>query len=182
MTLREPFPRTRGGRPVVVWLAVMLVLFAVLAALDLALRDGGAEGIVPFELAGTSERAREITGAWGPAGRRTAAASLLVDYGFLVAYGVFLALAAGALGRALAHRPRLAGAGILLAWAALAAAGADALENVALLAVVAGADGDPLPAVATGFAVVKFALVALVNAWLLGGLLILRRHRRRQSL
>jgi hypothetical protein len=29
---------------------------------------------------------------------------------------------------------------------------------------------------------VKFALVAVVNAWLLGGLLILRRHRRRQSL
>lgn len=169
MTRREPFPNLRGRRVVLSWLAASVVLFAVLGALDLALRDGGTEGIVAFELAGSTERAREIKQDWGPVGRRTAAVSLIVDFPYLVAYGMFLALASSALGRALAHRRRAARAGIAFAWAGLGAAAADAVEDIALLAVLAGADAQPLPAIAAAFAVAKFALLVSVAAWLVAG-------------
>ncbi len=55
-------------------------------------------------------------------------------------------------------RGRLATTGAPLAWAQLAAGGFDAIENTALLAILAGRGGH-LPALACTWATTKFALL-----------------------
>ena len=49
--------------------------------------------------------------------------------------------------------------GVLLAWSQLVAAPLDAVENVALLEVLLGAQGDAWPALARACALPKFAIV-----------------------
>lgn len=146
-----------------------VVLFAVLALIDVGLGDAGGEGIVGFELAGTQERAKEILAAWGESGRSDAKLSLWLDYLYLAAYGAF-----GWLGlRAIADdagRRRWAGQERLTRLAStgmLGAALCDAIENAALLLVLGGHGGTVTPRVAMTFALAKFALVALALACLL---------------
>ena len=53
-------------------------------------------------------------------------------------------------------------------WAAPIVAGCfDAIEDIGLLAILYGNTGSVAPAVATGFAIAKFALLALVAAYLI---------------
>ena len=125
--------------------AATAALFVPLAVLDRRMQRAGGPGIIGFEVAGTPERARAITDAWGEEGRAAARASLVLDFPFLIAYtGVNVALAPG---RALAAVAVVAGA-------------CDAVENAALLGVLAGRDGR-LPAVARAFALAKFALLGI---------------------
>jgi len=152
----------------------------VLAVLDGRMRDSGGPGIVGFELAGSEERAAEILGEWGEEGKDAARASLWIDYAYILSYGAFLTLAAIAT-RELALRSgwrRMAGAG--LAAIPLAAAGAsfDAIEDVGLLLALDGHGGDVAPLLAAVCALLKFAVLALVIAYLLGGLLLRLRDRR----
>jgi hypothetical protein len=65
---------------------------------------------------------------------------------------------------------RLAGAGKTIAWLAPAAAAFDALENVAILVVLGGHTGQPLPAILFTFVCVKFTLLAVVVVYLVVGL------------
>ena len=66
-------------------------------------------------------------------------------------------------------RARLASAGRAVAWAAPVAAALDAAENVALLQVLSDHVDQPWPAIAFGFASVKFALLAVVVVYLVVG-------------
>ena len=140
-----------------------LILLAVLAALDVGLTDGGGEGIVGFELAGTRERAREIMGVWGASGRDTARLSLWLDFLYLAAYGAFGALGLRAIAGDAARRGRrrLAHVAGLASTGMVAAAICDAVENVNLLLVLGGHGGGFAPRAAMTFALAKFALVAV---------------------
>src|SRR5687768_15786365 len=69
--------------------AAQTALFIPIAVLDRRMQRTGGGGIVPFELAGTPERARRTMQKWGPEGRSAARASLLLDFPFLVAYSGF---------------------------------------------------------------------------------------------
>jgi uncharacterized membrane protein YhaH (DUF805 family) len=163
---------TGTARRRALWISglVSLALFVVLATIDGRLGEDGATGIVPLELAGSTERAQEILTDWGPDRLDDARASLLVDYPYLIAYGVFLALACAAVADMNAPRPRLRAAGTPAAWAAVAAAVFDALEDAALLVVVESGPEQPWPRIAFVFAVLKFACAISATVYVLTGL------------
>jgi hypothetical protein len=161
--------------------AVALVIGGALVALDARMMDAGGPGIVGFELAGSEDRAVEILADWGEDGTDAAKASLWLDYAYIVAYGTFLILAAGAT-RDLARRrgwDRMASFGLVAAPLAAAAAVFDAIENVGLLLAVNEHGGALAPRLAQVCAIVKFALLAVTIAYLLAGLGL--RFRRRPA-
>ena len=138
------------------WLWVLgfasAALLLVLALLDLRMQDTGGPGIIAFELAGSNAQATEIMAEWGAAGQDAARLSLWLDFPYLVLYGAFLP-----------------------AVAALC----DVAEDVGLLLILDGRGGTRLPQIATAFALVKFAALAAVAAYLLTGLAgLARRHLR----
>jgi len=159
-------------------IAAVALLLAMSPAED-RMQEAGGPGIVPFELAGSQDRADEIMGEWGEEGQDAARESLWIDFGFLLAYGALLTLALAAV-RDLARErgwARLAKVGaVAVAFGALAAA-FDALENICLLLTLDGA-GAAFPALATAFAACKFILLAAAIAYLLAGLATWARARR----
>ena len=160
----------------VLFLAGALV-FLVLAGLDERMWDEGGPGIIGFELAGDTESAERILAEWGDEGRDAARLSLWLDFLYLAAYAAFWALAVRA-ARDLALRRgwnRLARAGAV--WPAALAAGAfDVLENVGLLVVLGGADGPAWPALATGFALLKFVTLGVAELYV--AVALIRRFPR----
>jgi hypothetical protein len=165
----------QSDRPM--WIGALLILtavvFVVLRRPERAMRRTGGVGIVPFELAEDGREARRILAMWGPSGRKAARTSLLVDYVFLVLYSALLALACLYLGGHAddRHVGWLATAGVLVAWAALAAGLLDAVENTALLRVLhAGQPANATVSVAHWAARVKFVLVSLCVLYLLIGI------------
>lgn len=131
-------------------------------------------GIIELEFTGTAAKAEQHYEDLGPDGRSAARTSLLLDYPYLVAYGLFLAGACVAVAdraRA-AGRPRLAALGTPVAWGALGAAASDAIENAMLLLILGGHTDQPWPALAFGFAAVKFALVAIALLYAVVGWIV----------
>ena len=154
----------------VLWLLVgaSAAQLRVLLIFEREMKRTGGPGIIGFELAGSSERAREILDAWGPEGRAAARKSLVLDYVYPPTYAALQALAcdASAVGFARRHRHFLARAGAPVGWGQLAAASFDYVENSALLLVLAGHDRRA-PRVAQRAAQVKFALTSLAQAYIL---------------
>jgi hypothetical protein len=140
----------------------------VFLAFEREMKRTGGPGIIGFELAGSSERAREILNAWGPQGRAAARKSLLLDYVYPPTYGALQALVCDASADRFARRRRqfLGRAGVPLGWGQLAAAAFDYVENTALLLVLAG-HHRRAPRVAQRAAQVKFALTSLGQAYIL---------------
>lgn len=160
--MRPPFPRLFARRQVLLAFFAGSAVFGVLALPELGTLSDRGEGIIAFELARTPERANEIVTEWGEEGRSAARTSLFLDYPYLVFYGLFLAGACSAVAaraKALGWRG-VATAGLVLAWGSLVAAWSDAVENLALLLVVAEHTNQPWPGTAFTFATIKFALVA----------------------
>jgi hypothetical protein len=172
-----------GRAGIVATLVVMVVGIALSFAHDVAFApaaNSGGPGIVAFEFAGSSQRASGILDEWGEPGRSAAVAAIRVDYAFLVAYSLFLALAAGVVSARIPGRwGRL---GRLVSGLALLAGAADAVENAALLRVIAGyryeGIGTLAPAVAADAARIKFGLVLFVLGYLTLGLVALAVRRR----
>lgn len=160
--------------------ATLLLLWAMSPMEDRMQANG--PGMVPFELSGGEERADEILAEWGEDGRDAARDQLWIDYGFMVAYGTLLCLAAAAVRDLCRNRGlrRLATAGGAAVWFGPLAAGFDALENACLLLTVDGA-GSAFPSLATIFAACKFALLAAAIAYLAAGLASLMSARIRSA-
>jgi hypothetical protein len=137
-------------------------LLVPMLALERRMKRTGGPGMIPFELAGTSERATQILQTWGPDGQSAARTSLLLDYPYLVTYSALQAAFCDAASDALPRNgPRLlAEAGMIIRITQWGAGVFDAIENAALLAVLANRDGR-LPALARRCACSKFALLAL---------------------
>ena len=135
-------------------LAIATIALGVAALPSLGEMEDNGVGIIEFEFTGTADKAAEHYEDLGSDGRSAARTSLLIDYPYLVAYGLFLAGACVAVAdRARrAGRERLAALGPPLAWGALGAAGCDAVENAALLLILDGHTGQPWPAIAFAFA------------------------------
>lgn len=170
------------SRRTTLWLlgAATLVVGAVLLAVDQRLWDEGGPGIVGFELAGSEARAQDILAEWGAAGQDAARLSLWLDYGYLLAYGAFLALCSASL-RATAQRRgwrRSASAGSVAIVLAIAGAVCDAVENVFLLLVLDRHGREAAPVLAKVFAVAKFVALAAAIAYLLVGLVRLAHAAR----
>jgi hypothetical protein len=183
-SIQHPFARLSAPARSLALLALAGLVIAsglALRRLDASLRTPASpSGIVSFEFAGSRERADRMLEAWGEPGRRIAEQSLWLDFLFLAGYAPGLALlCAAAADRARSARPRRAALGDALAWGQLAAGGLDALENLALLRVVAGAQGEAWPILAAAFAAPKFALVGAAFAYLVWSALASLGPRKR---
>ena len=140
--------------------------------------------ILDFEFAGSRARAAQIMAEWGPKGRSAAHLSLVLDYGYMLSYGLFFALAGFAVRDTARARDwrRLAAIGAVVPFLALVAAGFDASENVALLLTLAGNGGDVAPPFAAVCSAIKFTLISIAILYALSGLVLWLRARRRHPI
>jgi hypothetical protein len=154
--------RTSRDRALLIFGAAWSALLLPLLGLERRMQRTGGPGIVPFELAGTPDRARFIMERWGADGQAAARRSLLLDYPFLLAYTGFNLAACAAAEDALRRRGMtvLAAAGKPIAVTQIAAGTCDAIEDTALLGVLAGRH-ERLPAVARVFALAKFTTLTV---------------------
>jgi hypothetical protein len=144
----------------------------------------GGESIVDFELAGSVDRTEEILATWRAEGVVDDAKTIqILDLIYPLIYAAALAglclAAAGAWSRA--GWPRLASAGIAMAWVAFAAAGFDYVENLALGVSLWDEPTEPWPRVAFVAALLKFAGIYLSLLYAVSGLAGALMARRRAT-
>jgi len=127
--------------------------------------------ILDLQFMRTSENAVEQVARLGPSGVDAAQMAHYLDFPMLVIYGLGLSALCMVLSARAADRgrARLAAFGTGAAWFALFAAAFDAVEDVAILLVLDGRTDQPWPAIATGFAVAKWVLLAVVVVYLVVG-------------
>jgi hypothetical protein len=135
--------------------------------------------ILDFEFAGSHARAAQIIAEWGAEGRSAAHLSLLLDYGYMLSYGLFFALAGFAVRDTARARDwrRLSFIGAVVPFFALAAASFDAGENVALLLTLAGNGGSFAPPFAAVCSAIKFTLISIAIVYALCGFVLWLRAR-----
>lgn len=189
---RHPLTRVTKGRRGAVFgasLGAAVLLMIVLSVpLGWPLTTGVSPNkIVSLEFAGTVDGVEEILASWRSSPYRfdaglewrsvsrldVAVWNLWVDFLFIPAYAVALALGCLWTGRLVRRKPWWARAGAWAAWAVLAAGACDIGENLSLLAMIGLGVANPLPALAYGLAALKFALVIGGGLWFLIGLLII---------
>lgn len=138
--------------------------------------------ILDFEFAGSHAHAAQIMAEWGAKGRSAAHLSLVLDYGYMLSYGLFFALAGFAVRDQARARGwlRLAAIGAVVPFFALAAASFDASENVALLLELAGSGGSFAAPFAAVCSAIKFTLIGIAILYAACGLVLWLRTRRLQ--
>jgi hypothetical protein len=173
---------TRHRKRALLVLGVATVTFTVILEVIDPSHVSHGPTILDFEFAGSRARAAQIVAEWGPKGRSAAHLSLLLDYGYMLSYGLFFALAGFAVrDTARAHDwRRLAAIGAVVPFFALAAASFDASENVALLLTLAGHGGSFAPPFAAVCSAIKFTLIAIAILYTVCGLVFWLRARRQQ--
>lgn len=135
--------------------------------------------ILDFEFAGSRSRAAQIVADWGAKGRSAAHLSLLLDYGYMLSYGLFFAFAGFAVRDTARARGWhcLAALGVVVPFLALAAATFDASENVALLLTLDGNGGSFAPPFAAVCSAIKFTLIAIAIVYAVCGAALRLRAR-----
>jgi hypothetical protein len=179
MPIVDRYPWLTRKRALVALGAATLGFTIALYLLDPGVQGYGAASISDFEFAGSSSRAAQIMAEWGPEGRRLAHLGLLLDYGYMLSYGLFFALAGFAVRDAARTRGwrRMAKAGVVIPYFALAAACFDASENVALLLTLGGQGGSFAPPFATVCSTIKWTLIGIAILYVLFGSALLLRAR-----
>ena len=162
--------------------AATLGFTVLLYLLDPHTQGNGPE-IVAFEFAGSRSRAAQIMAEWGAEGRRLAHFGLLLDYGYMLSYGLFFAFAGFAVRDAARERGwrRTARLGAVVPYFALAAAGFDACENAALLLALGGHGGSLAPPFATACSSLKWLLIACAILYAAWGAALLSTERLRRA-
>ncbi len=171
---------SKHRKPALAVLGVATVGFTIaLYLLDPRVQGAGGASISEFEFAGSRARAAQIVAEWGARGRHLAHLGLLLDYGYLLSYGLFFALAGFAIRDAARARGwrRMAKAGAVIPYFALAAACFDASEDVALLLTLGGHGGSFAPPFAAACSSVKWTLIGVAILYVLCGLALLLKAR-----
>jgi hypothetical protein len=170
-----PAGRHRNPRRLLVLAGVATVLFdAAILLIDRGLEATGGPSILSLEFAGNLQRVEEISAEWGGHGIFLARLSLWIDFGFMVSYGAFFALAALAI-RDFARERNLrflATVGRIAPFAAVAAAVFDAAENITWLLLLGGRGGDMAAGFGTVCASLKFLLIGLAILYAISGLVV----------
>ncbi len=137
------------------FLILTLGLFAVFQILDGPIKTPAApNGIVSFELAGSSAAARAMINSWDASARLNTAFGLGLDYLFMPVYATAIALAA--LLAAGKHPGGYASLGVVAGYGAYVAALFDAVENYALWQILTGDVASAWSSVAAICAAIKF--------------------------
>jgi hypothetical protein len=181
----EHWPRGERRRSLLALVFVWVAMFVVIALLDSPLRASDEGGTVALEVAGSSERAEEITATWRADGHLENAAFIDgLDFLFAVVYCAALAGLCVAASTAFRRRRnhRLAAAGTVAAWVASIVVVFDWAENLALAVVLLDTPASPWPGIALACAIPKFAgsVVALIYALAGGATAILNKADRLQ--
>jgi hypothetical protein len=158
----------------IVLLAASLALSIIMGVVGDKLNTPAApNGIVSFELAGSTQKARTILDSWDAQVRVYAGFIQGLDFLYLCVYSTTIALGCLLAGEVIysRHWP-LAGLSKPLAWGLWLAAAFDAIENVALVILLFGSIQAPWPQVAVACAVLKFGLLILGLVYLLYGLVL----------
>ena len=168
---------------VLILLGIATVAFTVILELIDPSHVSHGPTILAFEFAGSRARAMQIIAEWGAKGRSAAHLSLLLDYGYMLSYGLFFALASFAVRDTARARDwrRLAAIGVVVPFFALAAATFDASENVAPLRALGGNDGSFAPPFAAVCPAIKFTLISIALLYALCGLTLRLRARVLQT-
>ena len=168
----------RRGRQV---LGLFILSFGVAALMLPSMGNMDTRGVsIPdLQFMRTSTEAADLVARLGPSGVDAAQMAHYLDFPYLVTYALALSAACVVLAARAADRgrTRLAALGPTVAWFAVAAAACDALEDVAILLVLGGSTGQPWPALAFGFASVKWMLLAVVLVYLVIGIALTLRKR-----
>ena len=125
----------------------------------------GRPGGMALQLAGAPSVVAWIVSAWTVPQRALQQNLLILDYGFLILYGVFLSLAC-LWASALWPKGVARQVGVLVAWAQWAAAAFDAIENAALLTILRPTL-DPAAPVAPDALIVTLGWVSTMLKWTL---------------
>jgi hypothetical protein len=160
-------------------LGIATVAFTVVLELLDPSHVSSGPTILAFEFAGSSARAAQIMAEWGAKGRSAAHLSLLLDYGYMLSYSLFFCVAGLAIRDTARVRGwrRLAAAGVVIPFFAIAAAAFDATENVALLLTLAGSGSSFAPPFAAVCSSIKFTLIGIAILYVLCGLVLRVRAR-----
>jgi hypothetical protein len=174
---------TAHRKHALILLGTVTVVFAVVLELIDPSHVSHGPTILNFEFAGSHSRAAQITAEWGASGRSDAHLSLLLDYGYMLSYGLFFTLAGFAARDTARARGwlRLAAIGVVVPYFALAAATFDATENVALLLTLAGNGGSFAPPFAAVCSTIKFTLISIAILYALSGAMVWLRARLPQA-
>jgi len=130
-------------------------------------------GIISFELAGNLHLAQNMVLSWGESGRIYAGLNIGLDYLYLFAYSIAIALGCALLATQLKNNFALiAKVGFFLSWVVFAAGLLDAIENYALIKVLLGTNQEVWPFIAMWCAIPKFFIVLLALLYLLLGLVL----------
>ena len=163
---------TTHHKRALILLGIATVAFTVLLELIDPSHVSHGPSILAFEFAGSKPRAAQILTEWGPKGRNAAHLSLILDYGYMLSYGLLFMLAGFAIRDTARTREwrRFAAAGTIIPFFAIAAAIFDATENIALLLTLAGRGGSVAPPFATVCSTIKFTLVSIAILYVVCGL------------
>ncbi len=176
----------RGVRPALVVVLLPVADHDLRLGLELIDPSHVSHGptILALEFAGSRSHAAQIMAEWGATGRSAAHLSLVLDYGYMLSYGLFFCLAGFAIRDTARARgwQRLATPGGVIPFFALAAAAFDASENVALLLTLAGKGGSFAPPFAAVCSTIKFTLIGLAILYVLCGLALRFRARLLQPI
>jgi hypothetical protein len=148
---------------------LMLGTMLVLDAVGKPLRTAAApQGIVSYELAGSSERAQAVLDSWNDGAKRSAAFSVGLDFLFIFLYTPAIGIACFLSGQVLREqRLPLSSLGVPLAWGMACAGLLDILENIGLGWMLLRRVAEPWPAVSAGSAALKFTLIAAALLYLI---------------
>jgi hypothetical protein len=173
---------THHRKRALILLGVATVAFTVILELIDPSHVSHGPTILDFEFAGSHARGAQIISEWGAKGHSAAHLSLLLDYGYMLSYGLFFALAGFAVRDTARARDwrRLAAIGAVVPFFALAAASFDASENVALLLTLADHGGSFAPPFAAVCSAIKFTLISIAIVYVLCGFVLWLRARRLQ--
>ncbi len=156
---------------VLILLGVATVAFTVILELIDPSHVSRGPTILDFEFAGSRSRAAQIIAEWGAQGRSAAHLSLVLDYGYMLSYGLFFAFAGFAVRDTARARgwQHLASFGRFVPFLAHAAATFDASENVALLLTLGGNGGSFAPPFAAVCSAIKFTLIGIAIVYAVSG-------------
>ena len=134
-------------------------------------------GVLEFEFAASTHRMHEILARWGPAGHTAAQKHVFIDLGFILGDGLLLIGLCGRLSGCLEREghPRAARAAALLAWGALIAAVANALQKFVLWLELHGHIAQPLPVLAAACGTITFTLAISAALFAIVGTIVMRR-------
>lgn len=153
-----------------------LILLIILSVVDQPLKNVHSGGMIAFELTGSFEHSQEMLDSWDHNAKLFAAFSLGIDYLFMVAYSLFLALLIFKLSeKFIGQKEWFSQLGIYLSWAQFAAAFFDAMENYFLLRILLGSQSEIFSSLAFYSASIKFVLIILGLIYIVSALILRTR-------